>query len=164
MITWLPEYDFRLEHERSYEHMLGFTADGTPENGSNANQIIARLSTGKSSTFIYDAEKGTYHMHQYNRDFIDANDDSRPGFTNVLILKTSVTNIQGDASGRLNITTTGSGDGYFINGGKYIEISWSRSTVSSPFHYTLRNGAPLEFGIGKTFICITPTNLDPTFE
>jgi len=164
MMQWLPEYNFRLEHESSYEHMISFTEDGTPENGSNANQVVAHLSTGKSSAFYYDAEKGTYHMHQYNRDFTDANDDSRPGFTNVLIIKTSVTNIQGDASGRVNVTTTGMGDGYYINGGKFIEINWSRSDISSPFHYTQKNWAPLDFGIGKTFICIVPANLNPIFE
>ena len=164
LMQWLPEYDFRLIHEAHYEHLLSFTDDATPVNGSNANQVIARLSSGKSSTFYYDAEKGTYHMQQYNRDFIDANDDSRPGFANVLILKTSVSNIAGDTSGRLNVNTTGTGDGYFINGGKYIEITWSRNSVSSPFYYTLRDGTPLKLGIGKTFVCITPTNLDPSFE
>jgi len=164
MMHWLPEYGFRLLHEQHFDNLLSFAGDATPQNGSNANNVVARLSSGKSSTFIFDAGEGTYHMHQYNRDFIDANDDSRPAFTNVLILKTSVTNIAGDASGRLNVTTTGSGDGYFISGGKYIEITWSRNNVNSPFYYTLRNGAPLELGIGKTFICITPNSLDPTFE
>jgi len=164
MMQWLPEYDFRQVHDQGYEHKLRFTANGTPQGGSAANNVVVRITSGKSSTFIYDAEAGTYHMNQFNSDFVDANDGSRPGFTNVLIIKTSVSNIQGDNSGRLNIATTGSGDGYFINGGRYIEISWSRNDVRSPFVYTKRDGTPLDLGIGKTFVCITPTNLDPTFE
>jgi len=164
MMQWLPEYDFRLTHEVSYENMLNFVEDGTPQNGSSATQVVARLSTGKTSTFIFDANEGTYHMRQYNMDLVDANNNLRPGFTNVLILKTSVTNIAGDGAGRVSFATTGSGDGYFINGGKYIEITWSRSGMHSPFVYTLRNGSPLELGIGKTFVCITPANLSTTFE
>jgi len=164
MMQWLPEYDFRLIHETSYERMLRFTADGTPQNGFDANKVVVRVTSAKTSTFFYDAEKGTYHMNQFNNDFIDANGDSRPAFANVLVLKTSVTNIPGDASGRLNIVTTGTGDGYFINGSKYVEIIWSRPDVHSPFAYTLMNGTPLELGIGKSFICITPANLEPDFE
>ena len=164
VLQWLPEYDFRLTHQTSYEHMLRFIEDGTPDRGSNASEVLARLSTGKSSEFIYDTDDKVYYMRQYSRDFTDANDDSRPAFTNVLILKTSVTNIQGDDVGRLNIVTTGTGEGYFISGGQYIEITWKRNDVHSPFAYTHLNGVPLELGIGKTFICIVPDNLAVDFD
>ena len=164
VLQWLPEYDIRLTHQSSYEHMLRFTEDGTPERGSSALEVMARITSGKTTEFIYNTDDKVYHMRQYNRDFIDANDDSRPAFTNVLILKTSVTNIQGDDAGRVNIVTTGTGEGYFINGGKYIEITWSRDDVTSPFSYKHLNGTPLELGVGKTYIAIMPNNLSVDFN
>ncbi|MDR2571656.1 MAG: DUF3048 domain-containing protein [Oscillospiraceae bacterium] len=163
VLQWLPAYDFRQTHEEDYSHGFIFTEDGTPQDGAVADRIVANISSGKSTAFTYDAAEKIYHVTQYNRDFVDANDNSQPAFSNVLILKMSVTRLRNDSSGRLDIVTTGSGDGYFAYGGKYIEITWSRDSVTSPFTYTLKNGEPLELGIGKSFICIIPTTQSATF-
>jgi len=160
----LPGYGFRMDHEDGYDLGLVFVNNGTPENGSSATEAVARFSGSKSTTFIYDTEKEVYLVRQFSRDFIDANDNSRPSFTNVLMLKMSVSGIPGDGAGRRDIVTTGSGTGYFMCGGKYVEINWSRTDKSSPFVYTLKNGSVLELGRGKTYICIVPTNMNVTFE
>ena len=164
LMQWLPQYNFRLEHEESYKHTLHFVEDGTPEGGFEANEVVVRFSSGKTTTFNYDRGDNAYYMRQYNMDYIDANNNTRPAFTNILILKTSVTPLRGDDSGRLDIITTGSGEGYFVNGGKHIDITWSRSDTSSPFIYTRTNGTNLDLGVGKTYICIIPGNMDATFE
>jgi len=164
LMLWLPEYSFRLMHEDNYEQSLSFTADAVPQNGSTANEATIRYSGARSTTFSYNQAQNAYTVRYGNNDFIDANDNSRPSFTNILVLKTSVSLIPGDNSGRLNVNTTGSGTGYFINGGKYIEINWTRANQSVPFTYTLSNGTPFDFGVGKTYICIVPTNQDTTFS
>jgi len=161
---YLPQYNFRLEHEDGFELGLVFSDDVTISGGSNANTITARFSAGKTTTFIYDAEKKLYFVHQYGMGLIDANDNSRAGFTNVLILKTSVTGIPGDSEGRQNVVTIGEGEGYFASGGEYVEIIWSRADMESPFVYMLRDGTVLELGRGRTFICVVPTNMSAAFE
>jgi hypothetical protein len=103
-------------------------------------------------------------MRQFNRDFIDVNNDTRPAFTNIIVMKTSISGIPGDGSGRQNVVTVGSGEGYYINGGRYIEIEWSRADKAAPFIYTHKNGSPLELGIGKTYIGIIPTRMSASFE
>jgi hypothetical protein len=161
---WLPQYNFRLEHEDEYERALAFIDDGTPEDGEQAIELVVRFSTGKTSSFHYNEEEKSYYMRQYNRDYVDGNDNSRLYFTNILILKTAVSGIPGDREGRVNVVTTGSGEGYFVCGGKYIEIDWSRADSSSQFIYTLKDGSELELGRGKTFICIVPTNMETLFS
>jgi len=161
---WLPQYDFRLLHENNYEHSISFTDDGTPKNGSNATEVAVRFSHGKTTSFIYDPSAKAYYARQSNMDFTDANDNTRPVFANVLILRMKVTGIQDDDAGRLDIVTTGTGDGYFVSGGKYIEIDWTRSDLSSPFVYTQKDGTKFALGVGKTYICIIPTNMDATFD
>jgi len=161
---WLPEYDFRLFHDRNYEHTLFFVDDGTPQSGVRADEVTVRFSQGKTTVFHYDAQDRGYHARQGNRDFTDANDNSAPAFANILILKTSVTALRGDDSGRLDIETTGSGSGYYVSGGKAAEINWSRRDKSSPFVYTLTNGSHINFSAGKTYICIIPTNMDADFN
>jgi len=161
---WLPQYNFRLLHEEDHDQMLTFVDDGTPRGGSAALEVSVRFSSGNISAFTYKPEDSVYYMREFNRDFIDANDNSSPGFTNILILKTSVSPIRGDASGRLNVETTGTGVGYFVCGGKYIEIDWARANRESPFMYSHKDGSSLELGVGRTYICIIPKNMDVTFS
>ena len=164
LMLWLPEYDFRLMHEDSYEQTFVFKDEGSSRNGLTANEATVRYSSSRSTTFTYNSSENLYYVRHASREFTDANDNSKPAFKNILIIKTSVSLIQGDDSGRLNVTTTGNGTGYYISDGKYIEINWSRADQSSPFRYTLTNGNPLELGVGKTYICIIPTNQDATFS
>ena len=164
VMHWLPEYDFRLMHEEGYDLGLVFTEDGAPQGGFSAVDVVARFSSGRATNFTYDSRLNTYRMRQGNTDFTDANDNATLEVTNILILKTSVTNIRGDGSGRLNVETVGSGDGYFVSGGKYVEITWSRKDLESPFVYTLRDDSLIELGIGKTYICIIPDSMSATFE
>jgi len=164
LMKWLPTYDFSLFYEEDYEHVLTFVEDGTPQGGSGARDIEVNFSSGKRTSFIFDNDKNAYYMRQYNRDFVDANDNSRPLFTNILILKTAVSNISGDDSGRINLDTLGPGEGYFVCGGKYIPINWYRTDSASQFIYTLGDGSRLDLGIGKTYICFIPKNMDATFK
>jgi len=163
LFEWLPKYDFRITHEASYESSLRFVEDGTPAGGSNANEIHVRFSSAKSTTFLYDTADKAYKVRQSNTDFIDANDNSRPVFANILVIKTSISGLQGDDAGRLDRVTTGRGSGFFASGGKYIPINWSRADKSSQFIYTLEDGSLLDLSIGKTYICVLPTNINPTF-
>jgi len=163
VVQWLPFYDFRLNHEDGYVRALDFAEDGTPAGGANATRIVVSFSS-KTTTFNYNADKNVYNLYQFNRDFIDANDNSKPDFTNVLVLKTRTAPIPGDDSGRITMETTGTGEGFFACGGKYIEIIWSRDNKTSQFTYTHRDGTPLELGVGKTFICIIPTTMDASFS
>ena len=160
---WLPEYDFRSEHSSLFQHSFNFIENGAPQGGETATSVEVRFSGAKSTSFSYDTASGGYHVRQSNTDFIDATDSARPAFTNVLVLRTSVSDIPGDTSGRINIETTGRGTGHFINGGRVIDIDWVRTDLSSQFVFTLRDGTPLDLGVGRTYICIVPTNTRVNF-
>jgi hypothetical protein len=166
LIRWLDDSDLRLEHDANRENVLKFTDNATPVGGADALQVVVRFSTGKNSTFEYNADSNVYHMRQFNRDFIDANDDERVSFTNLLIIKTPVTALSGQyaGAGRRDMPTTGTGEGYFVHGGKFIEIIWSRADKASQFVYTLRDGTELNLGRGNTYIGVVPTNMRVDFE
>ena len=164
LMHFLPGLDFRLLHENDYKHVFTFVEDGTPSGGMDAESAVVSFSSGKTTSFIHDPAEGGYYVRQADRDFTDANDNSRPVFANIIVIKTSVTGLLGDDAGRLDITTTGSGEGYFVSGGKYVEINWSRENKSAPFIYTLKNGERFDFGIGKTYICVIPTNMSAVFR
>ena len=169
MSTWLPEYyserNLRLKLEEDFERALSFSEDGTPLDGSPALNFDVRFATrGKITSFEFNEEEGVYNIRQYNRAFIDGNCDTEVAVTNVLILRMAISGMPGDREGRLNIRTTGSGTGYFVNGGEYVEIEWSREDNESQFVYTLMDGSELILGQGQTYICIVPNAMEINFS
>jgi len=162
----LPAYSesrgFRLMHEDDYELGLVFVDDGTPQNGSNAVDIEIKFGNAKSSFLTYDEATKTYGFSQFGRDVRDANNDTQAAFTNIIVIKTSITALGGQygVAGRREMITTGSGEGFFINGGKYIEIEWNRATKSDPFSYTHKDGSVLALGTGRTYIGIVSMSGD----
>jgi hypothetical protein len=162
----LPAYNnIRLTLDDGYERALSFVEDGTPENGAPAVDFNVSFGGGsKTTSFEYNTEDNLYYLSQYNSEYRDGNDKTQIAVTNVLILKTSISRISGDTAGRLDIRTTGHGSGYFICGGKYIEIDWSRAGLTSQFLYALKDGSELTLGQGKTYICIVSASVDVTLE
>ena len=154
-----PDYDFEEEHEEGYECALCFAEDGTPEGGEQALEFIVKFGpSSKTTGFSFDEEAGLYKLRQYGGDYIDGGNNEQVSATNVLILKMATAGIPGDREGRLNITTMGSGEGYYVNGGAYVDILWSRENESAQFGYTLADGSELVLGQGKTYICLIRTN------
>ena len=160
----LPTYGFRLEHEAGYTRALSFTEDGTPSGGEPANDFSVRFSSSKTTSFSYLESDGLYYLGQFGRSYKDGNDDTQLAFTNVLILKTSISRIPGDSEGRMRVATTGSGTGYFVCGGSYVEIEWSREEPTSQFTYKLSDGSELVFGQGRTYICIIANDMNVDFS
>jgi len=152
---YFPTYNLKMEHDKGYTHNLSFAKDGTPENGYTAMNFTVKFSSNsKTTSFSYNTEDMLYYLSQYGGDYKDGDDKSQVAVTNVLILQTSISAIPGDTAGRLKIVTKGTGTGYFVCGGRYIEINWSRANDTSQFVYTLKDGTPLVLGQGKTYVCI----------
>ena len=84
------------------------------------------------------------------------------GFTNVLVLQTDI-QLSFNAAGHSHIRTVGEGNGFYFNGGRYIDIKWSRA-ADKGYVYTHTDGTPLELGIGKSFICLVSATQTPTIS
>jgi len=157
----------RREHKETFEHSLRFREDGAPENGRSAVNVDVKF-TGhsKTTTFIYSESNKTYHVRQYNGDLVDtvnsSSADIRLTFTNVLVIQTDI-RLGINTHGHSRVTTVGTGAGYFICGGKYTEITWSREEGGGYMYY-MPDGSQLELGIGKTYICIVMASQDPVFS
>ena len=165
LTKYCKENELRQELPDNYKRALNFKEDGTPEDGAAATEFDVRfMANSKTTSFKYDAENMLYYLSQYSSPYRDGVDKTQVAVTNVLILKTNISSIPGDTAGRLKITTTGTGSGYYVNGGKYIEIEWSRADNASQYKYTKKDGTELILGQGKTYICITARNLNVDFK
>ncbi|MCD8004177.1 MAG: DUF3048 domain-containing protein [Oscillospiraceae bacterium] len=160
----LPTYNVRTEHQEGYTTQLQFASDGTPEGGEQALTLTVPFSSYKTGIFTYDETSGKYLVSQYGAAQVDCNTGEQLAVTNVLLLKTSCSVISGDSAGRMSITLTGEGEGWFACGGQYIPICWSREDSTSQLVYTTQSGDPLTLGAGNSYICIIPLSSAVTIE
>jgi len=147
----------RTTHNNNFRQTLKFT-DNPIQSGNRAAEVAIRFSSFKDSIFVYDETQKVYHMAQFGSYFTDANNGAPVAFTNLLILEMPIKDLtgNGEGAGRHDMSTTGSGRGYFISAGRSVRINWQRADKSSPFIYTLENGNEIELGRGKTYIGIVP--------
>lgn len=156
IIATTAQKNFRTTHNSGYDnsYSLTFSDDAASQCGEAAGYVKAIYNSGKNTSFVYDAATGLYTGYQYGGKYTD-NNTADMTFKNVLILKADTKTV--DSYGRLAVDLVGSGDGYFCCGGKYTAIKWSRADTNSSFSYTLSDGTPLSWGVGKTFISVIPT-------
>jgi hypothetical protein len=166
LATYLNEVSkLKREHPEDYTLPLEFADDGTPKGGEAALKISARYSGYKTGVFDYDKETSKYKVSEYGKPMNDGADSTQVSVTNVVILKVSVNAIKGDTSGRINVTLTGEGEGWYACGGKYVEITWSKKSYSAPFVYKLKStGEDVVFGRGVSYINIIPKSENVSFE
>ncbi len=153
----LETKNIRALHDDGFEINMTFAEDAAPLNGLAANSIDVYFGGSKHTIFEYNADEKVYYANQYGKAYTDGGNDTQVSVSNVLVLFAPTSLIPGDTAGRLNIDLTGSGEGYFACGGKYIKILWEKSGPSSQFEYKLEDGTKLVFNAGKTYINVVPT-------
>ena len=110
------------------------------------------FSTYKPGVFPYDPDSGLYLVSEYGQPCVDGNTGEQVGVKNVLVLRTSVSNLEGDDAGRQAIRTTGTGEGLFFCDGTVQAITWSKEKNFSPLTYYTADGQPLKLGVGKSYV------------
>ena len=140
-------------HQDDYSYPQTFTDD--PLTGGTAAEHIKLYYTSyKTGLFDYDAETGKYLVSQYQAPYVDGNTGEQVQVKNVLVLRTDVSAIKGDDKGRQSVRTTGTGSGQLFCDGRVQDITWSRSSDSSPMTYLDAAGNPLRLGVGPSYINI----------
>lgn len=149
----LPSYSWlRLEHKEGYTYPQTFLEEGQKAQGDSAQSVTITFSTYKTGVFTYDPDSGLYLVSEYGQPYVDGNTGEQVGVKNVLVLRTSVSNLEGDDAGRQAIRTTGTGEGLFFCDGTVQEITWSKEKNSSPLTYYTADGQPLKLGVGKSYV------------
>ena len=133
-------------------------SENSAVNGEPGNKVTVTFSDSHRPWFEYDAESGKYLRYEYGKPQMDGWLDAQIATENVLILRMSTRDVPGSELHLVEITTTGSGSGYYFCGGKYIPITWQTDSYNSPIRYYDENGDELVVARGQTFVsCITTT-------
>ena len=124
-----------------------------------AKHVIIPYNTAQFPQYIYDSATRTYKRYQFNGiEHIDGATGEQLRFTNIIVIACRHYDTYDD-KGHINVDTTGSGEGYYITGGKYTAIKWSKATADSQIVMTFSDGSPLKLNCGKTMINIVSTSV-----
>lgn len=131
--------------------------------GSDVNKISIPYAGFYNVSYEYDGADGTYKRYINGAGHItQANNQLAP--KNIIIQKASNYTISGDSSGRQELNTVGTGEGYFITGGTSAKITWSKSDRKSKTVYKLESGEEISLNPGQTWIQIVPPSMNITME
>lgn len=129
------------------------------ENAQIANNVDIKYSSYLTTSYVYDSENKVYKRVVNGEDHVDYVTKEQYTAKNIITYQLPNRTIAGDTKGRQEVTTEGSGTGYYITNGYAIPITWEKDSRSSQTIYKTENGKELEVNDGNTFIQIQPSNL-----
>ena len=131
-------------------HFVGPTQSVSLAGGKDANEITVQFGYHQTH-FSYDAESNTYLRYQNGQPHIDSVNENQLAYENVLTLFCPYTKTM-DTKNHITVDDVGTGKGYYMTGGKYVEIQWSKKTADSAFVLTYASGREVYLTPGKTNI------------
>lgn len=126
----------------------------------NANKVNLKYSGGDSGTttnYVYDSAANVYKQSVNNKAHTDYL--TKEQYTVKNIITYQVKNYSIDSYGRQTLENTGSGEGYFITGGKAYPITWEKDERNSQTVYKYKEtGEEITVNDGNTWIHIVPNS------
>lgn len=137
------------------------TEDLIPEKGDSAKEVFIKYSVSSTCGYYYDEEEQNYKRTRLGEFQVDRNTNKTIRAKNILILFVENKLIEGDKYGRQELSTTGSGKGYYITNGVKRDITWAKPFRSSQTKYFYDGGKEeVTLNPGQTWIQIVPLNAD----
>ncbi len=161
MVEGVERNDYRQEIRDSYKPMFEFYDTLTaPKNGIEAQKVTVPFSKAYTSSFEFDKKTGLYNKFDGDKPHLD--EETQLTVTNIIVQNVKMHVIAGDDAGRRDVQLISSGEGYLITNGKYIPITWKKTSHESPTQWFDSDGNKLTLNKGKTWICVYDGNI--TFE
>lgn len=127
-----------------------------------ANKVSMTYSNSQTRSYTYDENNKYYLRFMNNNPHLDKTSKQQLHYKNIIIMKVSNSNI--DNTGRQDLATTGTGEGYFITNGGVVSINWSKDSRTSKTVFSYPNGDPIRVNDGNTFIQVVPMNSNIVIE
>ncbi len=161
LLKGIADKGYDTPAELDYGLQFADDQDLLPGGGFVANSVTVTFKGDKTSSFRYDDLDMLYKMSQYGDIYIDANTGEQMAFKNVMVLYTEQWKRHDGEYSRSYYELEGEGEGYLATNGEIVKIKWSRKSLRDPFVYTLEDGSPVTFGVGKTYVAIASETSTP---
>lgn len=154
--------------EINLDKPIGYETIENPETGKKeqvaitnkelitANNLEMSYSYYQTRGYAYDPNNKFYLRYMNGQPHIDADSKEQLHYKNIIVAYAN--NYQLDSYGRQDVTTTGTGQGYYLTNGYALPIIWTKESRSSKTKYTYTDGTEIVLNDGNTFIQIVPSN------
>ncbi|MBE5935304.1 MAG: DUF3048 domain-containing protein [Lachnospiraceae bacterium] len=147
---------YRMDYQGKEDNHFAFNDKMLDLKNSNiCNNLTICFSSYTSPSFIYDSKKKVYNRFQFGSSHIDKNNNKQLAYTNIIIQYVNEWTIDNAGRQAMDIYNS-SGDGVYISGGKYKNITWSRNEERCSMQYKDEGGKLLKVNPGKTYIALVP--------
>lgn len=166
VLSQLPE-KFARTHSEGFQ--VGWVFDSqAPAGAERASRLTVPFSSYKTGYFTYDDQTGRYlveqHINKKDLPLVDGADGGQVSVSNVLVLYTDVNRVKGDDKGRMEVRTTGSGDGLLLRDGQLYEITWQRGSESACCAFLDNAGEPVPLAPGPSYINVVGVDAQVEWE
>lgn len=143
--------------ETNKENLFNYSVDPVVlPNGLDVLEFDFEYSTASKVKYTYDAANKVFKRQFNGVNHVDAVTKLDYTFKNIIITTARNTKIAGDSSGRQTIENIGTGNGYYISEGKYVPITWEKTSREAQTIYKYADGSEITLNDGNTFIQIIP--------
>jgi hypothetical protein len=125
--------------------------------GKATNAISFIYSKNYIVGYEYDEKDKLYYRKINGVRLKDKESGTEISTTNIIVEKTTSKVL--DKVGRLDVENLGKNRGYYLTGGKLIEIEWSKSERSAKTLYKDLKGNEITMNKGVTWIQVVPDNV-----
>ncbi|MFZ5352875.1 MAG: DUF3048 domain-containing protein [Bacillota bacterium] len=133
---------------------FSFNNEFTGLDGKAVKGISIRYDKNYVPSFEYDESNKLFYRMINGKNDIDKETGEKISTVNIIVEMVGVKVL--DDVGRLEVSNIGKGRGYYMTGGKLIEVEWSKSSRKSKTVYKDLKGNEIKLNTGNTWIQIVP--------
>lgn len=128
-----------------------------------ANSVRVDFSNSVYTTFEYD-ETNKVYLRSANKTAHKTTSGDQLAAKNIIAYSVPYGHISDDVKGRQEMENLGTGTGYFITEGKYMEITWEKNKRNEKTVYKDSEGKEINVNDGTTHILINPKGQNITIS
>lgn len=163
ILAFVGKAKYRTTTEKAPVFNFDKTFAGMAE-GEKAEKVSIKYSSVASCSYEYDSAKKAYLRFRNGKAHMERVSGKQLEAVNIIIQYNNSYPIKGDKEGRIDLETTGTGKGYYINQGKVIKIKWSKADRKSATKYVDEAGNPIKLKPGATWVQVVPPSAKVSFE
>lgn len=148
--------------EKTWSYNMNISKEFVDLDGKVVNNLIIDYKQKYKVGYQYDQDKKIFFRTINGERLKDKETGTEISTVNIIIEKVSSKVV--DEVGRLDLDNIGSGKGYFLTGGKQIEIKWSKESRQAKTIYKDLKGNPIQLNKGNTWVQVIPDNATIEFK
>jgi len=150
----------KLENKAAPQYFKFNDGFAVPDGGAGG-KIMINYDKNYKVSYTYNKEERVYYRQINGDNMKDKETKEEVKTTNIIIERVGIKVI--DSVGRLEIGDIGQNRGYYLTGGKLIEIEWSKPSRDGKTVYKDLKGNEIQINKGVTWIQVVPNNVKIEF-